>query len=172
MAVDLLEGAAALGSALQSAMNIAKGLTSAGDPKLKPQIMELQTALLETQQHAIETQSAHLLLHQKVAKLEKQIADADRWCEEAEKYQTHEAVEGVFVIALKTEVHAGKVSQLFCPTCFEGSQRKSHLQRTSELRRRFRVYRCAACKSDLEIEHVPFPANLPASAISDFPRGR
>lgn len=166
MPTDFLESAVAVGTALKSAMEIAKGLAPDGSPKQAAQLAQLQTALLSSLDHAIESKAAQIKMQQKIGELETRIANIGDWNTEAEKYQPHKIDHGVVVYALKSEALNVTLSHALCPNCFH-SRRKSFLQRTSELRRRYHVHHCPACKADYEFDKEP-PPRGPDRAVSDF----
>ena len=136
---------------LKSANETVKGLIEIRDTaKFGNAIIELQAQIMTAQQGAFAAQARESALAEEVRDLKARMAELEAWDAEQEKYELTEVPPGVFVFALKESEQSSEPAHWICANCFQHHQ-KSLLQR-SGVRSRRRIYHCANCSNEIEVE--------------------
>ena len=110
---------AALATSLKSASEIAKAMIDLRDATaFQTKVFELTREIMAAQSSALAAQTAQFALLEKVRNLEKQVADAEAWASEKEKYELKELERGVFARVLKPTTEATEPLHAVCPACY------------------------------------------------------
>lgn len=144
--VDLVSIKGAI-DGLTAARDIAKSALELRDAaKLQHTVMELNDAILSAQSKALDAQAEQFSLVQKVAELERKLADVDAWEQQQKRYQLVDYGAGTFAYELMAGMENGEAPHRACPSCFEKRQRYvlHFLHRNN---RQQDVYQCPSCST-------------------------
>lgn len=158
--VDPLTGAAALGTALQAAMNITDGLLKGGgSAEFKAQILELQGIIVTSQRQAITAQTAEQALLQGKRELEAEIARMKAWDGEKQRYELKAVGGGAFAYALKDGVEPPEPPHWLCTQCYADRQKSFVLDQGRAPSGPYSIWKCTRCKSGFTLRWGVDPAH-------------
>ena len=137
-------GAAIAG--LRGASDIANGLIKLDTlAQVQGKAIELNQIILAAQGDIFAANAVQSVLIQRIADLEKELADVKAWEVTKQRYELKPPVEGVFVYGLKAEHYGTEPAHWICANCHE-SGRKSILQ-FSPSQVRMTAVACSHCKA-------------------------
>jgi hypothetical protein len=132
----------AAGESLQKLIEV-RDLAKFGDTFRK-----LHGEVLAAMQGAIAAQTREAALLERVGQLEKEVASFETWDAEKEHYELKALRPSVFAYMLKRDARGAKPPHWVCANCY-GNRKISIFQWTSHMAQAYRVYQCAACKSEI-----------------------
>jgi hypothetical protein len=109
--------------------------------------IELQSTIISLQASIMSTQVQNQELMSENERLKQQLADAEKWEEEAAKYKLLKLATHSFVYALNDDQLHSQPYHWLCAHCFQNKQ-KSILQRSGKQLAKW-LYTCPACKSTI-----------------------
>jgi hypothetical protein len=140
-------------------LKAAQGLTNYNE--MVSVISEINAKLMEANAVGLASQEKQSLLSNRIAELEKEIANLKDWNRESERYQLHEICSGVYVFSLKPGMEKGEPSHYLCAKCYNESK-KYFLQRKNHTLVGIHYY-CQNCNSEI-IDHSK-PKNFPSISV-------
>lgn len=131
----------------RTAVEIVQALRSfkSSDPEVQAKLLELYSALIDTQQALLEGQQQQSELLEENKLLKSQIAKLEAWEGERMRYELIEFSEGLLVYRLKPEQANGEPQHMLCAHCFNRGH-KSLLQLKSK-GLASSVFECHSCKA-------------------------
>ncbi|MDT3669110.1 MAG: hypothetical protein ROZ37_02125 [Aromatoleum sp.] len=122
MDLSLIQGTI---SGLQVASDMAKGFLEVKSmAEVQGKVIELQSAILSAQSSALAANSDQAAMAEEIRRLREQLARAEAWNQEKQRYQLTALEPGVFVFALKKEAARIEPAHWLCARCFnEGTKR-------------------------------------------------
>lgn len=134
-------------ASLQAAKEIAESLINLrGAEASQSKILELQARFLEAQQAAFSAQQHLSALVDRVAELEKEIAQLKAWNCEKERYALKAIGNGAFAYLVKPEAALAEPVHALCANCY-GNHKKSILQSNGEVQWTSHAWVCPSCKA-------------------------
>lgn len=143
-------GVASAMSALKALKDIAESMVSVRDAKaFNAKLIEFQARIIDAQDSVFAAQEERTALVDRVRELEKQIADAEAWTAEKQRYELKQLSElGTFAYVLKEEAAGGEPLHRICAACYQHGK-KSILQAMPRLEARHRIHACPACRAEV-----------------------
>lgn len=136
-------------ASLKTVKDISQAMMELRDTQaLQAKTIELQKAILDTQQRVSDVDAERAALENKVHSLEAEIKNLKDWEIEKGEYQLRPVGDGVFAYVNKS-ADSAEAQPWFCQNCFD-SGRKSALQ---FLRKHGRddIYKCHACGAMMSV---------------------
>lgn len=142
MAMTEIAGAAVAFNAMKGILEsmVSMGVSAAFQQKR----LELQSLIIDAQNHVLATNEERSALLDKVSKLETEVAGLKNWDAEKERYKLTDVGSGVVAYVEKSSVTDGEVPHRLCANCFSQGQ-KSFLQPMHMMPGRALVLACHRC---------------------------
>lgn len=130
---------------LRAMKDILQGIKGALDAVKTAEIKaELLGLLIDALESASSQQEAKAALAQRVAELEKRIADFEDWNTQSERYELADTGKGALAYRLKEGMEAGEPPHWICPSCYD-QRKKSILHPEHQEIGRMDFLRCHPC---------------------------
>ena len=156
MVVEIFAGI----SALKAALDIAKTIKDAND------VTTRQGIVIKLQEQILSAHEAQFELIERVRSLEKEIASAETWDTEKQRYELAQVWPGAFAYVLKKESAGSEPPHWFCAQCYQ-NRKKSILQDAPKTSIGFRYWLCHACHAEILVSTKVFPSFSDSSELYD-----
>lgn len=139
-----------------AAQNIAKAMLELKTiSEVQGKVVELQSVIMSAQSSALAAQAEQSALVQRVAELEKEIADIKAWEAEKQRYQLNALEPGIFAYSLKCDAANSEPPHWVCSRCYNEG-RKFFLQSEGDFYAATE-YVCHGCGSKIKVRSSIIP---------------
>jgi DNA-directed RNA polymerase subunit M/transcription elongation factor TFIIS len=143
----------------QTAVNIAKGLTSVYvDDKVKERTSELLSILLSVQGDALTMQSKHQDLLQLKNNIEQRMLEFENWSKMERQYELKDVAPHIFLYSYKKTDNDTTPHHYICPKCYQ--DRKTYILQLHYDGDSSTEYICNSCKNIFKIRHGGFSGSI------------
>ena len=137
---------------LKAARDIAKSAIGLRDAAmLQGKVIELNDAIIAAQSSALDAQADQLTLAKRIEDLERQIAEAEKWDTEKQRYDLNEIIPGVYAFALKEAERGSTPAHHMCANCFNEGH-LAILQEETRMPYHTKFLNCHRCGSEVVTE--------------------
>ena len=139
-------------SSLKAAFDLTKAMKDVRDATIiQGTVFELQRIIMEAQESAIDARAAHASKVDRVAELEKEVANLKTWGSEKQRYELKDLRRGFFAYIPKVGEERGEPAHALCTNCYQKGV-KSILQCSGHAIVHDRTWDCPACKTKIKCQ--------------------
>jgi hypothetical protein len=144
---DISAIASALG-ALKAAKDIGSAMINLRDEAaFREKLIEFQSKILDANNAAFAVQEERVELLQRIGELEKNLAEANSWEREKQRYQLKDYGGGTYAYELKAGSESGEPPHKLCVPCLQ-TGKKGILHFHVENAYSQKMYKCSSCDKD------------------------